>query len=371
MASSATSKKRLALAIIDFLNASLKDGTVSSEDSESIEIATNCIAEAFKVDPTDEAAIKDALGGQNLLAIYSVYEKLKGKSTASTTGTSSAAEGRPATPQTAAKGGSAAGAGPNEETKKKADELKAQGNQAMQRKAYAEAIDFYTQAINLDPLNAIYLSNRAAAYSALQRHAEAKADAEMATAADPSYTKAWSRLGLAHFALGDARASMEAYKKGIDAEGNGGSEAMRKGYETAKRRVEEEEGSGAAGSNDDISSRGGPGAGGMPDLSSLAGMFGGQGGGSGGMPNFAEMMNNPMMRQMAQNLMSNPEALNNLMSNPRIREMANQFSGAGGAGGRGGGMPDLSSLMNDPSIAEMARNLMGGGGAPGGRGRGA
>jgi small glutamine-rich tetratricopeptide repeat-containing protein alpha len=363
MASSQTSKKRLALAIIDYLNSSLKDGTISSEESESIEIATNCIAEAFKVDPTDEAAVKDALGGQNLLAIYSVYEKLKGKSTASTTGASSAAEGRPATPQTAAKGASTTTA--NDETKKKADELKGKGNQALQRKAYDEAVEFYTQAINLDPLNPIYLSNRAAAYSNLQRHAEAKADAEMATAADPNYTKAWSRLGLANFALGDAKTSMEAYKKGIDAEGNGGSEAMRKGYETAKRKVEEEEGPDAAFDVDEAAARGGPGAGpgGMPDLSSLAGMFGGGGpggGGGGGMPNFAEMMNNPMMRQMAQNIMSNPDALNNLMSNPRLREMAGQFGGgggapgAGGAGGQGGGgMPDLSSLMNDPSIAEM------------------
>ena len=353
MAAQQTSKKRLALAIIDYLNTSLKDGTISSEESESIEIATNCIAEAFKVDANDEAAIKDAVGGQNLLAIYSVYEKLKGKSTASTTGASSAAEGRPATPQTAAKDAPAAG-GTDAETKKKADELKGKGNAAMQRKAYDEAIDFYTQAIELDPLNPIYLSNRAAAYSGSQRHAEAKSDAEMATAADPAYTKAWSRLGLANFALGDAKASMEAYKKGMDAEGNGGSEAMRKGYETAKRKVEQEEGPDAASEVDATAARGGPGAGGMPDLASLAGMFGGGGGGGGGgMPDFAQMMNNPMMRQMAENIMSNPDALNNLMSNPRIREMANQFGGGGGGGRGGGGMPDMSSLMNDPSIAEM------------------
>jgi small glutamine-rich tetratricopeptide repeat-containing protein alpha len=358
MAAQQTSRKRLALAIIDYLNSSLKDGTVAGEESESIEIATNCIAEAFKVDPTDEAAVKDAVGGQSLLAIYSVYEKLKGKSTASTTGASSAAEGRPATPQTAAKDAASAAGGASAETKKKADELKGKGNAAMQRKAYDEAIDLYTQAIQLDPLNPIYLSNRAAAYSGSQRHAEAKSDAEMATAADPAYTKAWSRLGLANFALGDAKASMEAYKKGIDAEGNGGSEAMRKGYETAKRKVAEEEGPDAVSDVDASAARGGP-AGGMPDLSSLAGMFGG---GGGGMPDIAQMMQNPMMRQMAENIMSNPDALNNLMSNPRLREMANQFGGGGGGGGGvpgagagrgGGGMPDLSSLMNDPSIAEM------------------
>ncbi|PTB79056.1 hypothetical protein M440DRAFT_1863 [Trichoderma longibrachiatum ATCC 18648] len=47
------------------------------------------------------------------------------------------------------------------------------------------------------------------------------------------------------------------------------------------------------------------------------------------------------------------------MSNPRLRDMASQFSS-------GGGMPDLGSLMSDPNIAEMARNMMGGGGGAGG-----
>ncbi|KAF4549576.1 Homodimerization domain of SGTA-containing protein [Elsinoe fawcettii] len=365
------SKKRLALAIIDFLNTSLKDGTIDASDSESVEIATNCIAESFHVDPSNEAAVKDALGGQNLLSIYGVYEKLKGRSTASTEGPSSAQEGRPTSPVTPGNVPSATAAkgGATEESEK----LKGQGNLAMQRKEYQSAVDLYTQALEIAPLNPIYLSNRAAAYSNLGQHEFAKNDAELATATDPKYTKAWSRLGLALFALGDAKGSMEAYKKGIDAEGNGGSEAMKRGYETAKKRVEEE------GDDDELeTSRGGPGAGGgMPDLGNLASMLGGGGaGGGGGMPDLAGLMNNPMMRQMAQNLMSNPDMMNNIMNNPQLRDMASRFGG-GGAGGQGGGMPDMSALMNDPNIAEMARNFMGGmggaggaGGAGAGRGRG-
>lgn len=349
------SRKKLALAIIDFLNTSLKDGTLQSDDTESIEIATSCIAEAFHVDANDKTAMTAALGGQNLLSIYGVYEKLKGKSTASTEGPSSAQEGRPATPTGSTKGANEKSNAPTSES----ESLKAQGNAAMQKKDYATAIDYYTKALEIAPLNTIYLSNRAAAYSGASQHEFAKNDAELATAADPKYTKAWSRLGLARFALGDAQGSMEAYKAGIDAEGNGGSDAMKRGYETAKRRVEEE------GGLTEESSRGAPsgGAGGMPDLSALAGMFGGGGAGGaggqgGGMPDFASLMQNPMMQQMAQNLMKDPNMMNNLMSNPRVREMADRFGGggaggAGGAGGQGGGMPDLSSLMNDPSIAEM------------------
>ena len=344
----------------------------------------------------------DAIGSQNLLSIYGVYEKLKGKSSASTPpGVSSANEGRPSTPAAGAASASNNTAQaqkgnptvPNtgssaSVTTPESESLKSQGNAAMARKDHTAAIGLYTAAIDISPANPIYLSNRAAAYSAAHKHTEAVADAEMAVAADPKYTKAWSRLGLARFVLGDARGSMEAYEKGIEAEGTGGSEAMKKGYRTAKEKVEEQEregqaaGGGMAEEVDDApgASRAGAAGGGMPDLSALAGMFGGAGrgggGGGGGMPDMASIMNNPMFASMAQNLMQNPQALQGLMQNPQMRGLAERFGvgggagageteagtgdggagrggGAGGGGGGGGGMPDLASLMNDPSIAEM------------------
>jgi len=349
------SKKRLALAIIAFLSTSLKDGTLTKDDAESIEIAQSCIADTFHVDPSDKAAMQDAIGGQSLSSIYGVYEKLKGKSTASVPAssggnTSNAPKAAPTKP-------TSPGANPE------AEAFKSQGNSAMAAKDYKTAIDLYSKALNISPLNPIYLSNRAAAYSASGQHLEASTDAEMAVAADPKYTKAWSRLGLARYALGDAKGSMEAYQKGIEYEGNGGSEAMKKGFETAKRKVEEEKGATHDDTEDDSTSRGTGGPGGMPDLSSLAGMFGG-GRGGGGAPDLSSIMSNPMFASMAQNLMSNPDMMNNLMSNPRLRQMAESFGGGGGgegAGRGGGGMPDISSLLADPSIAEMAKNLMGGG----------
>ena len=333
----ATTKQRLALSIISFLNTSLTDGTLNPDERESIEVATSCISESFKVDPTD-ATPKDT---QTLLQIYGVYEKLKGKT--------------PAGPSTNAAGETVSSKEPSEAQKKEAETLKSQGNAAMAKKDYPSAIELYSKALSIVPGNPIFLSNRAAAYSASKDHESARADAEAAVAADPKYTKAWSRLGLARFALGDAKGSMEAYGKGIEYEGNGGSDAMKKGYETAKKRVAELETD--EDDDDEISERGvpGAGAGGMPDLSALAGMFGGGGaGGAGGMPDLSSIMSNPMFASMAQNLMSNPDMMNNLMSNPRIRDMANQFgAGGAGAGAGGAGGPDLSSLMSDPSIAEM------------------
>lgn len=332
------SKKRLALSIIDFLSTSLKDGTLTADDADNIEIASNCIAEAFKVDPSNKAAVSEAVGSQSLLNVFSVYEKLKGK------GPTTGAQAPPAPQPSGTK-----------TINPEAENLKSAGNAAMQQKDYKTAIEKYTQAISYAPTNPIYLSNRAAAYSASGDHASAVKDAELAVAADPKYTKAWSRLGLARFAMGDAKGSVDAYQQGIDFEGNGGSDAMRKGLETAKKELARMEAEEEKIPEDEVDDAPGDtrGGGGMPDLASLAGMFGGGrgGGGGGGMPDLSSIMSNPMFASMAQNLMRNPDALSGLMNNPTIQNMMNSRREGGG-----GGMPDMSQIqqmMQDPAIAGL------------------
>ncbi|KAH6880121.1 hypothetical protein B0T10DRAFT_495888 [Thelonectria olida] len=351
---SQTTKQRLALAICEFLATSAYDGTLTPDDKENIDVAITCISDSFKVDLTDKPTVQAAIGSQNLFQIYSVYEKLKPSSSSSAPAAADAPTGAADKPV-------------SDQDKQQSEALKSKGNAAMAQKDYPTAIDLYTQALALNPRNAVFLSNRAAAHSAAKDHASAKTDAEAAVAIDPAYTKAWSRLGLARFALGDAKGAMDAYAMGIQHEGNGGSDAMKKGYETAKRRVDD------MAADEDSLPRSSPGVnlnvgananaggapGGMPDLASLLG--GGGPGGGGGMPDLSAIMNNPMFASMAQNLMSNPDMMNSLMGNPRLREMADRFSS-------GGGMPDLNSLMADPNIAEMARNMMGGPGGPGGPG---
>jgi len=354
---SSETKKRLALAIVDFLQSSIHDGSVPADEKDSVEAAQELISGAFSVNPNDRSAMTDALGGQSLLKIYEVFEKMKGKSPS--TGPAGASPSTRSAP-------TAASTVPSSEDKALAETLKGRGNTAMAQKKYTEAIDLYTQALKLIPGNPIFLSNRAAAYSASSQHEKAKDDAQAAVDSDPEYSKGWSRLGLARFALGDAKGAMIAYERGIQVEGKGGSEAMRKGYETARRRVEEDEAPLSPPPEEPLSGTGSPfGApgGGMPDLAGLASMLGGAGGGGGGGGpggmDFASIMQNPMFAQMAQNLMSNPGLMQNLMSNPKVKDML------GGAGG--GGMPDIGALMSDPTIAEMAKNLMGG---PGGSGPG-
>jgi small glutamine-rich tetratricopeptide repeat-containing protein alpha len=328
---SSVTNKDIALTIIGFLKTAVSNKEIGEDYAESMDVAIDCIADAFEVDKDDES-IKAKFGGKDLKSLLA----------SSAVSTSSVKEDAAA--------GVAADSKPAEvddATKAKADGLKVEGNRAMAARNFDEAIAKYTEAIELDSSNVVYLSNRAAAYSSSQQHDKAVTDAEAAIKLNPDFSKAYSRLGLAKYALGDAKAAMEAYKKGLDVEGDKKSDAMVKGYETAKKRVEEDleqsiskSDATESGSSSSAGAGAGAGAGGLPDLSSLFGS-------GGGMPNLADMMSNPQIMQAAQQMMSDPSAMQNLLSNPAVRQMAQNF----GLGGENG--PDLSSIMNNPMFSQF------------------
>ena len=66
------SSRRLASAIVKFLQDSLKNGTLESDDADSMEVAVGIISEAFGLDinpPAGEPV--------NLLQVFDVYEKTR------------------------------------------------------------------------------------------------------------------------------------------------------------------------------------------------------------------------------------------------------------------------------------------------------
>ncbi|KAK3847871.1 MAG: hypothetical protein J3R72DRAFT_416563 [Linnemannia gamsii] len=343
-------QKHLVFSILEFLQTSINNGTIKQDDSEGIEVAIQCIGEAFGVDVNDAAQAQAySTKPATLVSIFDVFvnaqKKLgnKNASAASSTPTASTAS----TPVTPAVPKSAE---PTAEDKKNAEDLKVAGNRKVNEKEYAEAIRLYGEAIVLNPKNAVYYANRAAAYSQMGDHQNAITDSLKAAEVDPSYSKAYSRLGHAYFSVGKYKDAVTAYEKGLTLEPNNAT--MKSSLATARTKARDNEVTPAARSGGAGAGAGGLPAG-FPDLSAL-------GGGAGGMPDLASLMSNPALMNMAQQMMQSG-ALNNLMSNPAMQQMAQRMMA-------GGERPNIDEMMRDPEIAEAARGLMGNmpnmGGAP-------
>ncbi|KAL1783082.1 small glutamine-rich tetratricopeptide repeat-containing protein beta [Sigmodon hispidus] len=90
------------------------------------------------------------------------------------------------------------------------------GNNHMKEENYTAAVDCYTQAIELDPNNAVYYCNRAAAQSKLSHYKDAIKDCERAIAIDSKYSKAYGRMGLALTAMNKFEEAVTSYQKALD-----------------------------------------------------------------------------------------------------------------------------------------------------------
>ncbi|KAJ3031258.1 UNVERIFIED_CONTAM: hypothetical protein HDU68_005597 [Siphonaria sp. JEL0065] len=302
--------KKLAFAICEFLNDSIVDGTIKSDDAEGMEVAIQCISESFGFDFSDEAQQKSlSIKPAGLATIFDVFVNTQKKVAESK---SNQKDGN--------------------DNKAQAEAAKTVGNKLMAEKKYKAAIAKYTEAIELDASNAVYYANRAAAYSQDGDHANAVEDSKLAIEVDPDYSKAYSRMGHAYFCLGNYTEAIEAYEMGLKLDPTNAS--MKQSLASAKGKI------GEVGS----SSRSAPSSAGNPFA-----------GGAGGMPDLGSMLSNPEFMKMASNMMQNP-AISQMMKNPAVAEMAQNM------------MKDPSSLagmMNDPAMRAQLDALGGAGGLPG------
>lgn len=79
-------------------------------------------------------------------------------------------------------------------------------------KDYENAIKFYSQAIELNPNNAIYYGNRSLAYLRTECYGYALADATRAIELDKKYIKGYYRRAASNMALGKFRAALRDYE---------------------------------------------------------------------------------------------------------------------------------------------------------------
>jgi tetratricopeptide (TPR) repeat protein len=91
----------------------------------------------------------------------------------------------------------------------------AQGNKHVNEARQAEAIEYYTRAISLDPKKTVYFSNRAVALNSLGEHERAEQDCKHILSKDGKNGKAFYQRALARRGLGrwrEAEADLRARK---------------------------------------------------------------------------------------------------------------------------------------------------------------
>eukprot|EP01017_Pseudomicrothorax_dubius_P035733 TRINITY_DN5050_c0_g2_i1.p1 TRINITY_DN5050_c0_g2~~TRINITY_DN5050_c0_g2_i1.p1 ORF type:complete len:466 (+),score=142.45 TRINITY_DN5050_c0_g2_i1:345-1742(+) len=107
-------------------------------------------------------------------------------------------------------------------TMKKVEDLKEKGNNAFKNNEYDQAIEFYSQAIDLDKDNknvvAILLANRAAAYVKKDQDNEAMKDLKQSIELNDNYAKAFIRKGEVHMRRNEPEDALRDFERarGID-----------------------------------------------------------------------------------------------------------------------------------------------------------
>ncbi|KAG8315436.1 hypothetical protein J6590_071145 [Homalodisca vitripennis] len=178
--------RKLVYAIIQFLKAQLRDGGLNGESAEGLEVGIQCLEAAYNIGTSEPSLDVSCV----LLDVFKKYL---------------------AEHQEALKEASA-------EEKAAAEALKSEGNAHMSAQKFQEAAACYTKAIKLDPKNAVYYCNRAAASNKLAQYESAIQDCKTALKYDPSYSKAYGRLGLAYASLNQHQEAIGYYKKAVDLE---------------------------------------------------------------------------------------------------------------------------------------------------------
>jgi len=209
-----------------------------------------------------------------------------------------------------------------------ADALKAEGNKAFTEKRFQEAVDKFSQAIELDSSNHVLYSNRSGAYASLKDWKNALEDAKKTTEIKPDWSKGWSRKGGALHGEGDLVGALDAYEEALKLDANNAQ--AKSGRDSVQRAIESEAK-----------------ADGADPMGGLGNMFND--------PNLyqklakdprtSKLLGDPSFMQQLQTLKNNPSAIGSALGDPRMMSVLSVLLGIDmsmGTGGEDGGAQSSS-----------------------------
>lgn len=200
-----------------------------------------------------------------------------------------------------------------------AEARKNAGNERLKAGDYTGAEQLYSEAIALDPNNAVFFSNRCAARQYLNRHEDALQDARESGRLNPSFAKAFMRAGHSLVALGRPQEAIEEFERALAL--NADDAAAKEAIESARAQVQAAPPPAAGGAPAFLNN---------PAMQRMAQQM--QGGG--GPPDLASMMQNPELIQAAMQAMQDPQMaamMQQMTSDPAM--MSNLMNTMGGGGG--------------------------------------
>mmetsp|Transcript_5855 Transcript_5855/g.6538 ORF Transcript_5855/g.6538 Transcript_5855/m.6538 type:complete len:582 (-) Transcript_5855:318-2063(-) len=201
-----------------------------------------------------------------------------------------------------------------------AEEFKAKGNAALQAKKPSEAIENYTNAINIDGTNHVYYSNRSAAYLSQGDATNALNDANSCIGLNPDFAKGYSRKGAALHSLKRYNDSIEAYEAGLVKFEN--DKGLISGLDAVKKEKEGPPPRTFGGGRTRGGGLGGMGMGGLfgPEMMTKIALD----------PKLRGYMNDPDFMAKIQKLQADPNSLTTMLGDPRIMEVFQALLGANG-----------------------------------------
>jgi len=108
-------------------------------------------------------------------------------------------------------------------SKEEAQAAKNRGNTAFSKNEFEVAVSEFSRAIELDPTDHVFYSNRSGAYANLKQYEKALCDAEECIKLKPGWSKGYSRKGHALVQLEKLEEAKAAYDEGLAAEPENGA----------------------------------------------------------------------------------------------------------------------------------------------------